>query len=72
VESASRFERAPSVLNSQEVQPRGVRGSAVPDTVAGVPGDPRIEEYLELHGRAVDGSARSTMMPWSALQQIAN
>lgn len=35
--------------------------------------DTRIAEYLELHGRVFDGSARANMMPWSALhQQIAN
>ena len=53
-------------------QPPFVRSNASPNAAAVASRDPRIAEYLELHGRAVDGSVRSTMMPWSALQQIAN
>lgn len=32
----------------------------------------RISEYIEMHGRATDSSGRATLMPWSALKQIAN
>lgn len=48
------------------------RASAAADAAPAAPTDSRLAEYLELHGRAVDGSIRSTMMPWSALQHIAN
>lgn len=34
--------------------------------------DRALAEYLELHGRVVDGSMRSPMMPWSVLQPSAN
>jgi hypothetical protein len=54
------------------VAPRFVQNNASPGPATGDSRDPQIAEYLELHGRAVDGSIRSTMMPWSALQQIAN
>lgn len=49
-----------------------VQNNASPRPSTGASRDPLLAEYLELHGRAVDGSVRSTMMPWSALQQIAN
>jgi hypothetical protein len=48
------------------------RAGAAADAAPDAPTDSRLAEYLELHGRAVDGSIRSTMMPWSALQHIAN
>lgn len=49
------------------------RTAAVPGPDALVRTDTRIAEYLEMHGRVFDGSARANMMPWSALhQQIAN
>jgi hypothetical protein len=34
--------------------------------------DSRIAEYIEMHGRATDSSGRASLMPWSALKQIAN
>lgn len=34
--------------------------------------DARIAEYIEMHGRATDSSGRASLMPWSALKQIAN
>ena len=49
-----------------------VQNNSSPKAVSETAGDARLADYLEWHGRVVDGSIRSTLMPWSALQQIAN
>lgn len=32
----------------------------------------RLSEYIEMHGRATDDTGRASLMPWSALKQMAN
>jgi hypothetical protein len=62
-----------SVVSRDAREPR--RGSIVQDETASrdVSGqDARIAEYIEMHGRATDSSGRASLMPWSALKQIAN
>jgi hypothetical protein len=49
-----------------------VHDSMVSDSIPGTASDAQLADYLELHGRVVEGSIRSTMMPWSALQHVAD
>ena len=49
-----------------------VHDNMASDSAADNAKDSQLADYLELHGRVVDGSIRSTMMPWSALQHVAN
>lgn len=62
-------------LGAAKAEPREpARNSVVQDEVSKLKPtqDARIAEYIEMHGRATDWSGRASLMPWSALKQIAN
>lgn len=56
----------------EQTKPRIVYNNVPSDAAVGSGNDAQLADYLEMHGRVVEGSIRSTMMPWSALQQVAN
>jgi hypothetical protein len=61
-----------SVKVAEQSHSRVVHDNMDSDSAVGSVNDAQLADYLELHGRVVEGSIRSTMMPWSALQQVAN
>jgi len=65
-------EKCHSVKVAEQSNGRIVHNNTVPDSAVGSANDAQLADYLELHGRVVEGSIRSTMMPWSALQHVAN
>jgi hypothetical protein len=75
MESADRVQapdNCPSVKVAEQSHGRVVHDNMVSDSAVGSANDAQLADYLELHGRVVEGSIRSTLMPWSALQQVAN
>lgn len=66
------LDNCPSVKVEEQSHGRFVHDSMVSDSAVGSASDAQLADYLELHGRVVEGSIRSTMMPWSALQHVAN
>jgi hypothetical protein len=75
MESAERtggLDKRPAAKDSEKPQARLVQHNACSGSIIDSARDAQLADYLEMHGRLVDGSIRSTMMPWSALQQVAN
>jgi hypothetical protein len=67
---------APVVATATSRYSREPRSGPIVQDEAAIKGaggqDARIAEYIEMHGRATDSSGRASLMPWSALKQIAN
>jgi hypothetical protein len=71
-ERAQGLDKHPAAENREQIQPRIVLNNTPSDSAFVSGNDAQLADYLEMHGRVIEGSIRSTMMPWSALQQVAN
>jgi hypothetical protein len=71
-ERAQGSDKRPVTKGREQPQAHVVHDNARSGSIDDSARDAQLADYLEMHGRLVEGSIRSTMMPWSALQQVAN
>lgn len=71
-EYAQGLDKRPAAKDREQLHARVVHNNECSESILDSARDAQLADYLEMHGRVVEGSIRSTMMPWSALQQVAN